>query len=99
MRKTLKSTLAKNLAIGAIGLTLAFDMLEYNTAIMMSLSEKFQETALTPKNLEEMNKLYISAIDKVQDIQNAAIEIGGASRLYLIFGLSIPLAGYAMKRK
>jgi hypothetical protein len=96
MNKTLKYTLAKNLAIGALGLATSLNMLMYNVGEANNLSDKLHAKPMTG---EEMNALYTSMVNKVQNIQNVAIGIGGASGLYLIFGLTIPLAGYAIKKK
>jgi hypothetical protein len=92
----LKRALSRNLAIATLGLSTSFSMLCYNVGTTTSLSEELKETPMTEKSMTE---IYIPALNKVQNIQNAAIGVGSASGLYLILGLSIPLAGYAIKKK
>jgi hypothetical protein len=91
----LKRTLSRNLAISVVGLAASFSMLEYNTLTATDLTEQDRVIPITDKTLKELSL----TISKMQNIQNAAIGIGGASGLYFIFGLGIPLAGYIKKKK
>ena len=88
--------LSRNLAIAALGLSTSFSMLTYNVGTVLYLRDRAQTIPIT---IEDVNKIYIPSVKKVRNTQNAAIGIGGASGLYFILGLGIPLAGYAKKRK
>jgi hypothetical protein len=92
MDNNLKYKLSKNLAIGATGLVLAFNMLAYNFGKGMELASKAMPTEKTVKEL-------YAELDKMETIQNAAMGVGGASSAYLLLGLGIPLVGYAIKKK
>ncbi len=93
----LKYTISRNLMMSTLGLITSFLMLNYNTAILTDFQEQIKENkTLTTETFAETS---LDCINKVQNIQNAAIGIGGASALYLILGLGIPLAGYIKNKK